>query len=361
MLRLKFAPGYYLIGKISKSPMTHRYTILTPLLGLVLTAFGAQGQTSLISVQRVAVVGSERGLGVQITSTQPVSTEAQALSGPDRIVIDFPGAVPGQSLRGLSLNQGLVKSVRVGLFRSNPPVTRVVVDLNSATPYQLISNGNNVTVKLGQDAPVIAAKPARGATLMPVAANVVALAPAPATRVSFRNGLLSIAADNATLADVLYQVHLRTGADIAIPSGAEQEKVVIQVGPGKPKEVMAALLNGSRFNFVLQGSASDPDGIGTVLLTPRTGEASPPETAYTPPANPAPEPEAQHGPTPPPNAGDPQHPMGPPVMANGEEDGDLPATNAVQPEAQMPAPSMPPSPPMQPDPNTPPNPEEPQE
>jgi hypothetical protein len=190
--------------------------------------------------------------------------------------------------------------------------------------------------------------------------------------VSFRNGLLSINASKATLAEVLYEVHLRTGADIPIPSGAEQEKVAIQVGPGKPKEVLAALLNGSRFNFILQGSLSDPDGIGTVLLTPRSNApVSAPSAAYVPPPAPvmapmadAPPPD-QYGQAQP-NAANQDVPTGPPVTTD-EEDSDgqpapPPAPNAVQPQpGQLAAPSLPPNPPMQPDPNSPPNPEDPQE
>jgi hypothetical protein len=135
-------------------------------------------------------------------------------------------------------------------------------------------------------------------------------------RVGFDRGLLTISARNATLADVLYQVHLRTGADIPIPSGAEQEQVVIQAGPGPAKDVIATLLNGSRFNYVLQGTAQDPQGVGTVILTPKSNASG---GAYLPPVT------------------SPQ-PLG-------------------TPDGQLEAPTAPPNLPMQIDQNTPPNPE----
>jgi hypothetical protein len=146
--------------------------------------------------------------------------------------------------------------------------------------------------------------------------------------VDFQNGLLTIIADKATLAEVLYEVQLRTGADIAIPSGAEQEKVVVKAGPGLAKDVLAALLNGSRFNFILQGSAKDPDGLGSVLLIPRIDQGQ--QQAYNPPA-PTPE-------MPEPPVADQAQQMSPPTV---------PSPPPVQPDEVMP-PELPAEPPPQP-------------
>ena len=244
-----------------------------------------------IAVQGITVIGSEQGIGVQITANGPMATQAQMLRDPDRLIIDFPGAVPGTGLRSLRLSHGEIKAVRTALWRSNPPVTRVVIDLDEPTTYRLITAGKSLNVILGAD-------------LRPIASNVVsepiqqhlpgiskshptpdatADFVRPLLRVRFDRGLLTISATNATLADVLYQVHVTTGANVPIPSGAAEEKVVIQAGPGAAKDVIAALLNGSRFNYVLQGTAQDPQSVGTLLLTPKPTVAA--ESAYpqTPP------------------------------------------------------------------------------
>jgi hypothetical protein len=239
-----------------------------------------------VSVERIAVVGSEQGVGVQINASAPVTTEAQILTGPDRLVIDFPGALPGRELRGFRLNQGEIKAVRAGLFCSNPPVTRIVVDLNAPTAYRLLPAGRAVIVKLGSEPTMASSEGLQGVTIErhPTARALAALAhpPDPPLRVGFDRGLLTISATKATLADVLYQVHLRTGADIPIPSGAEQEQVAIQAGPGPAKDVLAALLNGSRFNFILQGTKQDPQGIGTMILLPKSNIGSEPSPRPTP-------------------------------------------------------------------------------
>jgi hypothetical protein len=90
-------------------------------------------------------------------------------------------------------------------------------------------------------------------------------------RVSFRNDLLTVWAEKASLAEVLNEIHHQTGADIAIPPGAEQDQVVANYGPGPAEQVIAALLNGSRFNFVTVGAPDNPAKISSVILIPRTG------------------------------------------------------------------------------------------
>jgi hypothetical protein len=84
--------------------------------------------------------------------------------------------------------------------------------------------------------------------------------------VSFVNGLLSIHAEKATLAQVLFEVQRQTRADIAIPAGAEQEQVAADLGPAPARDVLAALLNGSHYNFIFVGNELSLD---QVILTLR--------------------------------------------------------------------------------------------
>src|SRR5207253_11498478 len=104
-----------------------------------------------------------------------------------------------------------------------------------------------------------------------VAEPVRAGLPPKGLEVTFNNGLLSIRANKATLSEVLFAVHQRTGADVAIASGAEQGKVVAGLGPAPAAEVLASLLNGSKFNFLIVNSATDPRTLDRVILSPREG------------------------------------------------------------------------------------------
>ena len=93
-------------------------------------------------------------------------------------------------------------------------------------------------------------------------------APTP-PRVSFQNGLLTIDATNSTLSQVLRAVQSRTGASIDIPGGAGSERVVAQLGPGLPRDVLNTLLNGSKFDYVILGVTGNPGAVEKVILTPR--------------------------------------------------------------------------------------------
>ena len=81
--------------------------------------------------------------------------------------------------------------------------------------------------------------------------------------------LLSIDSENSTLADILIAVKTQTGADLDIPPNASRERVAARLGPGPAREVLSTLLGGTDFDYVIQASDGDPDGVQSVLLTPR--------------------------------------------------------------------------------------------
>ncbi len=102
--------------------------------------------------------------------------------------------------------------------------------------------------------------------------------PAVAPQVTFQDGLLTIVAPNSTLADILRGVRKHTSADIEIPTNAN-ERVVTRIGPGPARDVVAELLNGSRFNYVLLGSPENASQLVRVVLVAKTGPDNPEPTA----------------------------------------------------------------------------------
>jgi AMIN domain len=194
-------------------------------------------------------------------------------------VVDFVNARPSAQLRNLSVNRAEVRNLRVGLFSSDPPVTRVVLDLNGPQPYQVFPSGKTVIVKIGGSAGAQSAAlhPAAGPVLVntnyPAQAAQISAPRPPAVKprleVLFQDGLLSISSNKANLSEVLFEIHQRTGAEIAIPAGAEQEQVAADLGPAPAPEVLAHLLNGSKFNFMILSSATDPHVLDRVILSPR--------------------------------------------------------------------------------------------
>ena len=98
------------------------------------------------------------------------------------------------------------------------------------------------------------------------------MAPLP-PRVTYEKGQLGIVAINSTLGDILRAVRKQTGADIDVPDA--KERVVTHLGPGPAQEVIAELLNGSRYNYVLLGSPQDPGVLTKVVLVARAGPDKP--------------------------------------------------------------------------------------
>jgi len=263
-------------------------------------------------VEHVVVRGTGAAMEVEIqTSGAPVAPDTQAITGPDRIVVDFPGALPAAELRALKVNRGALKGVRSGLFFSNPPITRIVLDLVEAQSYQISTTQNAIVVKLSpvklspvklgpvtaagaqaphmsvasvarlQNASLASGTLAAGTNVAITRVATTAVSnmppphpavsqtpppPKPPVTVTFVNGMLSIRTEKATLAQVLFEVQRQTQAEIAIPAGAEQEEVAVDLGPAPARDVLGSLLNGSPYNFIFVG---DELSLERVILTRR--------------------------------------------------------------------------------------------
>src|SRR5689334_21417484 len=91
--------------------------------------------------------------------------------------------------------------------------------------------------------------------------------PAQPPQVSYLNGQLTIISRNSTLADILHSVAHLTGAAIELPPGAGFERVAGRMGPGPARNVLAELLNGSRYDYVMVASTTNPGRLRHVILT----------------------------------------------------------------------------------------------
>ena len=70
------------------------------------------------------------------------------------------------------------------------------------------------------------------------------------------------------MADVLNAVKQKTGAAVDMPA-VSSERVVGRFGPGAPRDVLAQLLNGSHYDYVLLGSPTDPGDLKKIVLMAR--------------------------------------------------------------------------------------------
>jgi hypothetical protein len=97
-----------------------------------------------------------------------------------------------------------------------------------------------------------------------VAPNLFDQPALPAT-VSAGNNELTVKADNSSLAQILHQVSSETGMKLDGLGG--DERVFGSFGPGVPREVLTALLNGTSYNVMMVGDL--PNGAPRELLLTR--------------------------------------------------------------------------------------------
>jgi AMIN domain len=300
------------------------------------------------SIQHVRLLRSGSQVEIEIESSAPVIPQTNELGGPDRLLLDFVNASAGSQLRGLSVNRPEVKGVRVSLFSADPPVTRIVLDLNGPQPYQVFPSGRTTIVKIGTPGADTAGVKASSGNVFAAndpgqVASPAPSPPKPSLEVSFDNGLLSITSDRASLSEILFAVHQRTGAQIAIPPGADQEKVAVNLKPAPAAQVLSQLLNGSKFNFLILSSANDPNVLDQVILSPRAEGPAPAQPPSPQPQAAASEADEEPPPLPPP----PPHPrpgfrqpFGNPTLDNqnsppeveGQQNQQTPAENSEPPQ-----------------------------
>ncbi len=133
--------------------------------------------------------------------------------------------------------------------------------------------------------------PSAPADAAPPTATTPEQMPAQPPQVTYRDGQLSIVAQNSRLSDILNAVRSRTGATLDMPPETAQERVAMQLGPAPAAEVLSDLLDGSRFDYVILGSPQDPSAVVTLILTRRS--AAEPASAAQASRPPQPEPDDQ--------------------------------------------------------------------
>src|SRR6202041_1517732 len=91
--------------------------------------------------------------------------------------------------------------------------------------------------------------------------------PAQEAQIDFRNDVLSIRANNSSLAAILRQVAVRSGMKVEGLGG--DERVFGSFGPGVPRDVLADLLDGTAYNLVLVGDLNN-GAPRELILSPAT-------------------------------------------------------------------------------------------
>lgn len=104
------------------------------------TVYDAGARTMIINAQITGISwrGADDGLEVTLDGTAPLHAVAERLHGPERLVIDVPGAVPKSPQQVIDVHEGSLATIRLG---QSPSGTRIVFDLTTLVQYRLLTAG----------------------------------------------------------------------------------------------------------------------------------------------------------------------------------------------------------------------------
>jgi hypothetical protein len=208
------------------------------------------GGATVVSSVKIAAVTSLRivqekdGPAVEILSTKPLVPSIKAIGDPPRLVIDLPNALLEAQER-ISVQADQIDALRANQFQKNPPVVRVVVDLQAPRAYQSEAAGNRLVIHLGKnpnqassrpsEAPVAAPSvPSLTSSPPPVVAGI--RAPGPLTLAANTNGSASsiTAAAETTVVNLSSggEVHVCPGTTISLTPSSNRHNIMLSMNTG---------------------------------------------------------------------------------------------------------------------------------
>jgi hypothetical protein len=130
-------------------------------------------------------------------------------------------------------------------------------------------------------AAAVQASPTAFPVVTPLAANLApapvsapatiapAPTPEPTATVHYAQGQLTVTSQSASLGAVLKLISAKTGAAIDLAPELQNEPVVAQIGPSGVREVMTALLDSPRIDYIIMGSGNASGGMERILVRRR--------------------------------------------------------------------------------------------
>jgi len=133
------------------TPWLHSQTPVQPEVNPGSKPAASSAASKVASIKSFRIVQEKEGQAVEILSTKPLVPSIQAISDPDRLVIDLPNARLETQHKRISVQADQISTLRADQFQQNPPVARMVVDLLAPRAYTWDAAGNRLMVHLGKN------------------------------------------------------------------------------------------------------------------------------------------------------------------------------------------------------------------
>ncbi len=119
-------------------------TYILLLLASLLIGQIASAETAAMRKLKISRSGDD--LKLEITLTSKITPRVTVARNPERIILDLPATLTISRQHGVAVNRNGVLRVGWELNSTDPPMTRVVVDLDHDHPYQLTTSGNSIVL-----------------------------------------------------------------------------------------------------------------------------------------------------------------------------------------------------------------------
>jgi hypothetical protein len=119
----------------------------------LLLAPGAAAQDSPAARPEVRGVNvtaqQETEIRIELGTTALIPDAQVAATYHDSLILDLPGAVYHGLPRRIRVNKAGVRAVRLWMQTEDPPLTRVVVEIDRTQQYLLASDGETIVLRVG--------------------------------------------------------------------------------------------------------------------------------------------------------------------------------------------------------------------
>ncbi len=201
----------------------------------------ASAASKIAAIKSFRIVQEKDGQAVEILSTKPLVPEIQAITDPDRLVIDLPNARLDTPQKRITVQADQISTIRADQFQQNPPTARVVVDLQAPRAFTWDAAGNRLVVHLGKS-------PGQTQAKTPEKSGVPSLTstPQPAVSVVRADGPLALAGNHGNAASSVTagpdtailrlssggEVHVCPGTTLSVTPSQNQHNVMFGLNTG---------------------------------------------------------------------------------------------------------------------------------